>query len=345
MNYPKTRYIAITNWLYTYCKRNLKLHPFGSCISSRGFTSAAYRYGFNGKEKETDGTADNYDFGARIYDGRLGRWLAGDPHFFSYSGVSNYCGLNNAPLIIIDPDGQDIVNGHKERLENAKNNVKAAETQFAEIKEKLGETRSEWRKYAKANGRSIQSVKKTFNSYKEIVLAAKEEVVNQTNLMIEMESYIKNFEKQSPKMFSLMNSLEFFNSERSCASVDIVLTFENVMPADYLINSNQEATGGLNPMPSMNSTTPSSIEKGRYKWSIIIETDPNKREIFESIKEQDILKHELGHAWYILNHFEDYQAYRRLKNDDTQNGHATDDKSGIEADRWGKMKDYAPVQE
>jgi len=33
-----------------------------------------YRYGFNGKEKNKDITSDNYDFGARIYDGRIGKW-------------------------------------------------------------------------------------------------------------------------------------------------------------------------------------------------------------------------------------------------------------------------------
>ena len=61
--------------------KSVKLHPFGSCMAGRGFSSAAYRYGFNGKEKETDGIADNYEFGARIYDGRLGRWLSADPMF------------------------------------------------------------------------------------------------------------------------------------------------------------------------------------------------------------------------------------------------------------------------
>ncbi len=40
-----------------------------------------YRYGFNGKEKDKDIAPDNYEFGARIYDARLGRWMAVDPHF------------------------------------------------------------------------------------------------------------------------------------------------------------------------------------------------------------------------------------------------------------------------
>jgi RHS repeat-associated protein len=86
--------------------QSVKLHPFGSCISNRGFSSAAYRYGFNGKEKETDGTADNYDFGARIYDGRLGRWLSVDPFFTSDPANSPFKSFNNCPVLFIDPDGK-----------------------------------------------------------------------------------------------------------------------------------------------------------------------------------------------------------------------------------------------
>jgi RHS repeat-associated protein len=80
--------------------------PFGSCVQGRGFSSAAYRYGFNGKEKETDGTADNYDFGARIYDGRLGRWLSVDPSFRELCQVSVYKFGGNSPIIYNDPNGK-----------------------------------------------------------------------------------------------------------------------------------------------------------------------------------------------------------------------------------------------
>ena len=83
--------------------------PFGSCISNRGFSSAAYRYGFNGKEKETDGTADNYDFGARIYDGRLGRWLSVDPLFNKYVDCSPFIYCKNTPQICVDPDGKAVI--------------------------------------------------------------------------------------------------------------------------------------------------------------------------------------------------------------------------------------------
>jgi RHS repeat-associated protein len=86
-----------------------KGHPFGSCISIRSFSSTAYRYGFNGKEKEADGTTDNYDFGARIYDGRLGRWMAVDPKSYKYPTLSNYQFTSNSPIFLYDPNGLEII--------------------------------------------------------------------------------------------------------------------------------------------------------------------------------------------------------------------------------------------
>ena len=56
-------------------KHNNYLHT--SLLTSA--KSPCYRYGFNGMEKDDEHTQGKYDFGARIYDSRLGRWLAVDP--------------------------------------------------------------------------------------------------------------------------------------------------------------------------------------------------------------------------------------------------------------------------
>lgn len=55
-----------------------------------------------------------YDFGARMYDTRVGRWLSRDPLESKYPGLSPYSFVANTPLIAIDPDGRDIifVNGY-----------------------------------------------------------------------------------------------------------------------------------------------------------------------------------------------------------------------------------------
>jgi RHS repeat-associated protein len=67
-----------------------------------------YRYGFNGKEKDdevynADGT--EYDYGMRIYDSRLARFLSVDPLFKRYPWNSTYAFAENDVIRCIDLDG------------------------------------------------------------------------------------------------------------------------------------------------------------------------------------------------------------------------------------------------
>ena len=75
---------------------------------SRSINSSEYKYGFNGKEKDDEvaGEGNSYDFGARIYDPRIGRWLSCDPYEADYSDLSPYCFAGNMVIIAIDPDGE-----------------------------------------------------------------------------------------------------------------------------------------------------------------------------------------------------------------------------------------------
>jgi RHS repeat-associated protein len=70
-------------------------------------TGEGYKYGFNGMEQENDwnGLGNSYDFGARIYDARGGRWLSRDMYEsnFAFEGGYNMC--SNNPIIYKDPDG------------------------------------------------------------------------------------------------------------------------------------------------------------------------------------------------------------------------------------------------
>ena len=81
-------------------------YSFGAPMPSRGI-EGKYRYGFNGKEKDdgVKGTGNSYNFGERIYDPRLGRWLTTDPHFKADLSPYNFAACN--PINFIDPDGKD----------------------------------------------------------------------------------------------------------------------------------------------------------------------------------------------------------------------------------------------
>ena len=65
-----------------------------------------YRYGINRMENNNDISVLDLDFGVRIYDSTLGRWLSTDPSPREYPGTSSYCYVLNSPLIAIDPDGK-----------------------------------------------------------------------------------------------------------------------------------------------------------------------------------------------------------------------------------------------
>ncbi|MDP2176236.1 MAG: RHS repeat-associated core domain-containing protein [Bacteroidota bacterium] len=92
----------------THHKIQPKYLGFKSTICS--VNGKRYKYGFNGKEKdnETYGEGNAYDFGARIYDSRLGRWLSLDPMAIKYPEMSPFIFVGNMPIIAIDPDGKII---------------------------------------------------------------------------------------------------------------------------------------------------------------------------------------------------------------------------------------------
>jgi len=73
--------------------------------------TTGYRFTFNGMEKddEVKGIGNSLDFGARIYDPRLGgRFFSLDPLQTKYPGISPYCFVANSPIAFVDPDGKDI---------------------------------------------------------------------------------------------------------------------------------------------------------------------------------------------------------------------------------------------
>jgi RHS repeat-associated protein len=85
--------------------------PFGQVMPNRHGNDETYKYGFNDmlKDDELKGNSNSYDFGARIYDPRLGRWLSRDPHESKYPAVSGYNFSLNSPLLFKDPDGKDAI--------------------------------------------------------------------------------------------------------------------------------------------------------------------------------------------------------------------------------------------
>ena len=70
--------------------------------------TSAYRYGFNGKEQDADITGPvDYDYGFRIYNPQIGRFLSVDPLTNKYPWYTPYQFAGNKPIWAMDLDGQE----------------------------------------------------------------------------------------------------------------------------------------------------------------------------------------------------------------------------------------------
>ncbi|MEI6950354.1 RHS repeat-associated core domain-containing protein [Paraflavisolibacter sp. H34] len=81
--------------------------PFGMVLEGRNWNNNVYRYGFNGKENDNEvkGEGNQQDYGMRIYDPRLGRFLSVDPLTRSYPELTPYQFASNTPIKAVDLDG------------------------------------------------------------------------------------------------------------------------------------------------------------------------------------------------------------------------------------------------
>lgn len=87
-------------------------YPFGSLEPGRSYTESGvghYRYGFNGKENddEVKGPGDQIDYGMRVYDPRVGRFLSMDPLGKKFPWYTPYQFAGNKPIWAIDLDGEE----------------------------------------------------------------------------------------------------------------------------------------------------------------------------------------------------------------------------------------------
>ena len=105
-------------------------------MGGRSASSGEYRYGFNGKEKDDKGewggeyltsatccdsegnviinytlqkSQTYYDYGFRIYNPGIAKFLSVDPLVSKYPAYSPYSFSANSPVLFSDPDGKDII--------------------------------------------------------------------------------------------------------------------------------------------------------------------------------------------------------------------------------------------
>jgi RHS repeat-associated protein len=84
-------------------------YAFGMEQPGLTYNGGSYRYGFNGKENDNEvkGEGNQQEYGMRIYDPRLGRFLSVDPLSSSYPWNGSYNFSEDEPISSIDFDGKE----------------------------------------------------------------------------------------------------------------------------------------------------------------------------------------------------------------------------------------------
>jgi RHS repeat-associated protein len=106
MNVTLTRPILQVNEYY----------PFGMEMAENGYENvleSENRYKYNGKELQDDLDLNWYDYGARMYDAAIGRFMVTDRFSEKYYDFAPYQYAANNPVLLIDVNGDSIYISHR----------------------------------------------------------------------------------------------------------------------------------------------------------------------------------------------------------------------------------------
>ena len=119
-------------------------------VQNETVPNSGYKYKFSGKEWQDELNLNLYDYGARNYDPALGRWMNVDPLAEKYPNMSPYIYCANNPVLYVDPDGREFVEG-KEHVEKFRNDTNALIKSKSDEVLKLNNTGGSPKKIGKLN--------------------------------------------------------------------------------------------------------------------------------------------------------------------------------------------------
>src|SRR5882724_10027043 len=87
-------------------------------MPGRHASGTGYRFGFNGKEMDNEvaGDGNQFDYGFRIYNPRIGKFLSVDPLTKKYPELTPYQFASNTPIQAIDLDGKEAISATRDNM-------------------------------------------------------------------------------------------------------------------------------------------------------------------------------------------------------------------------------------
>ncbi|MCO5237945.1 MAG: hypothetical protein M9933_16930 [Chitinophagaceae bacterium] len=156
---------------------------------SRNFSTDKYRYGFNGKENDKEFGEGMQDYGMRINDNRLGRFLSADPLTKKYPYYSPYQFSGNSPIRFIDLDGLEPAEPDQKEYEGKVHAINYA------FKKTGGDDKYERKTFDSQIGYNTNNVDKTkffanTNGKNSIVNETSQFIVTNENLFLDGKSLV-----------------------------------------------------------------------------------------------------------------------------------------------------------
>ena len=250
-------------------------------------------YKFNGKE--LDAETGLYYYGARYYTPEIGIWLSVDPLSDKYPSLSPYAYCANNPVMLIDPDGREIVNAYEKTKNQAEAKMNDAKTRFESFD---GNKKSDGYKQAK---REYNKSKKEFNKVND-----KFEMVS--NAISDVEKYNNSF-------FNELNNLEDKNGQ--CVDVYVEI-------GENMKTNRGKSVLGSSPSPKYNGT---NFVSNYGLNTTTVEIDKS------TFDKGAILAHEGGHKVVWIKAYESMLRWYSQPSARDGNGHDKGNPSGDYAKR------------
>lgn len=190
-------------------------YPFGMTMPGRKYAATnSYRYGFNGKENDNEvkGEGNQQDYGMRVYDTRLGKFLSVDPLKDDFPWYTPYQFAGNTPIQAIDLDGAEeyhfSLKIDKQNGEPILTHVKTTETDWYDFDSKVYsvEFNSETYEFTESGVRGVSYTENKFENLHAWLLDPKS-FVDQNGKVLEFPQIFSTTKEVNGEVFDVAKDI------------------------------------------------------------------------------------------------------------------------------------------